>query len=100
MFNRIIRTNFVSLSGSARWEQSSLKGNRVSRPCSSASKNRYLQSRNVCNKNEANNCKCPNSEKIDLIQQMVTPTFLLTCGMSGYIIGDMIFTGISIFSNK
>ncbi len=46
--------------------------------------------------NNCNTCKCPNSEKINYIQSLVLPTYFLTCGMGGYIIGNIIFTAISI----
>lgn len=48
---------------------------------SSASKYRYLSN---------NQCKCQ-SEKIDLIHKMMVPTYLLSCGIGGYIIGDFLF---------
>ncbi len=44
-----------------------------------------------------NTCKCPNSEKINQINSLVLPTYFLTCGVGGYIIGDMIFTAIRLF---
>lgn len=43
-----------------------------------------------------NTCKCPNSEKINQINSLVLPTYFLTCGVGGYIIGDMIFTAIRL----
>ncbi len=44
----------------------------------------------------ANTCKCPNSENINEIKSMVLPTYFLTCGIGGYVIGDMIFTAIRL----
>jgi hypothetical protein len=47
-----------------------------------------------------NTCKCPNSAKINDIESLVLPTYFLTCGMGGYIIGNIIFTAISIIKRN
>ncbi len=45
-----------------------------------------------------NTCKCPNSAKINDIESLVLPTYFLTCGIGGYVIGDMIFTAIQLLN--
>lgn len=45
-----------------------------------------------------NTCKCLNSENINEIKSLVLPTYFLTCGIGGYVIGDMIHTAIRLFS--
>lgn len=60
------------------------------------SKNRHRFVSNMCNKNE---CKCPNSAKIDNVERLVLPTFFLSCGIGGYIVGDIIFKVISFLNH-